>query len=70
MSEKYYDVSPYVYCAGDPVNLVDPLGDTLAVLTIGVGHLAMLIQNKKGEWEYYSINGDNQYYNTSVNFNV
>ena len=26
MSEKYYDVSPYVYCAGDPVNYVDEKG--------------------------------------------
>lgn len=25
-SEKYYDISPYSYCAGDPVNLVDPDG--------------------------------------------
>lgn len=23
MSEKYYGISPYAYCAGDPVNLVD-----------------------------------------------
>ena len=23
LSEKYYDVSPYAYCAGDPVNAVD-----------------------------------------------
>lgn len=29
LSEKYYDVSPYVYCAGDPVNLVDPDGKKL-----------------------------------------
>ncbi len=26
LSEKYYDVSPYAYCAGDPVNLVDEVG--------------------------------------------
>ena len=26
MAEKYYDISPYVYCAGNPVNLVDPEG--------------------------------------------
>ena len=26
LSEKYYGVSPYAYCAGDPVNLVDPDG--------------------------------------------
>ena len=27
MGEKYYDVSPYVYCAGNPINLVDPTGE-------------------------------------------
>ena len=26
LGEKYYDVSPYSYCAGNPVNLVDFLG--------------------------------------------
>lgn len=26
MGEKYYDVSPYAYCAGSPVNFVDPIG--------------------------------------------
>ena len=26
MAEKYYPISPYVYCAGNPVNLVDPEG--------------------------------------------
>ena len=26
MAEKYYSVSPYAYCAGDPINLVDPTG--------------------------------------------
>ena len=25
-AEKYYHLSPYAYCAGDPVNLVDPDG--------------------------------------------
>ena len=31
MSEKYYGFSPYNYCAGDPVNLVDPEGMTIYV---------------------------------------
>ena len=38
LGEKYYDVSPYAYCAGNPVNLVDPegsfiylFGDTRAI---------------------------------------
>ena len=26
LSEKYYPISPYAYCAGNPVNLVDPTG--------------------------------------------
>ena len=26
LSEKYYGISPYAYCAGNPVNLVDPEG--------------------------------------------
>ena len=27
MAEKFYHLSPYTYCAGDPVNLVDPEGE-------------------------------------------
>ena len=27
--EKYYDVSPYAYCAGDPVNAIDPDGKSI-----------------------------------------
>ncbi len=26
MAEKYYGISPYAYCAGDPINLIDPTG--------------------------------------------
>ncbi len=26
LAEKYYHLSPYAYCAGNPVNLVDPSG--------------------------------------------
>ena len=33
MCEKYYDISPYAYCAGNPVNRIDPDGmkDTIFV---------------------------------------
>ena len=34
MGEKYYDVSPYAYCAGNPVNLVDPGG--LSIRALGI----------------------------------
>ena len=26
LCERYYDISPYAYCAGDPVNNIDPMG--------------------------------------------
>ena len=31
-SEKYYGISPYSYCGGDPVNLVDPDGEEIYLL--------------------------------------
>ena len=31
LAEKYYGISPYSYCAGNPVNLVDPEGDIIHV---------------------------------------
>ena len=31
LCEKYYDVSPYAYCAGDPVNRVDINGDSISI---------------------------------------
>ena len=27
LAEKYYHLSPYAYCAGNPVNYVDPTGE-------------------------------------------
>ncbi len=38
MSDKYPSISPYAYCAWNPVRLVDPNGDTLRVI------------NKKGDF--------------------
>ena len=31
LAEKYYHLSPYAYCAGDPVNLIDPDGMKLRI---------------------------------------
>lgn len=61
LAEKYYSVSPYAYCAGNPINLIDSKGDSLAVLNLGglIGHTALLIQNDEGKWAYYSMNGIN-----------
>ena len=41
LSEKYYGISPYAYCAGNPVNLVDPDGQFLYIgqFSFNDGHL-------------------------------
>ena len=68
LSDKYPGVTPYVYCADNPVNIIDPAGDSCVVLLAdksvgGLGHMAILVQtqNDKGEqvWGLWSKNGDN-----------
>lgn len=60
--DAYSHISPYSYCGGDPVNCIDPTGEDVVVLNYTEGeHLAMLIQDKNGKWQYYSVNGDNVY---------
>jgi RHS repeat-associated protein len=41
LAEKYYHLSPYAYCAGDPVNLVDPDGKEL------------MISDENGKWFFW-----------------
>ena len=61
LAEKYYNVTPYSYCAGNPVSYIDEHGDSIAVLNMGYSpanqHIALLIQNDKNEWQYFSFNG-------------
>ena len=33
MGESYYDISPYVYCAGDPMRYLDPEGRSNTVFS-------------------------------------
>ncbi|MBQ5985196.1 MAG: hypothetical protein IJL56_09545 [Bacteroidales bacterium] len=66
LAEKYPGITPYAYCAGDPVNYVDPDGKDIAILKKKRGqHIALLIQQKNESnnlvWKYYSVNGDNIY---------
>ena len=45
LSEKYYSVSPYVYCGGDPVNLVDPDGRFPNVFTAAISNIWQKIRH-------------------------
>ena len=57
MATDYYSTSPYLYCGGDPINLVDPTGMDFAILIApegagGFGHMAAIIQDKNGNYFY------------------
>lgn len=63
-ASKFPWLSPYAYCANNPVNVIDPDGKDIVVLNYGnftKQHMAMLIQDSNGSWKYYSINGNNKY---------
>ena len=61
LAEKYYSISPYAWCAGNPVKYVDPDGNDVAVLHYEGEHIALLISEDNKSWYYYSINGNNVY---------
>lgn len=62
ITNAYYNLSPYCYCGNNPVNCVDPNGEDIVVLNYTEGeHMAMLIQDENGKWQYYSVNGNNVY---------
>ena len=51
MAEKYYGVSPYAYCAGNPVNRVDPSGKTIRIY----------YHTSDGKINHYDYNGGDCY---------
>ena len=60
--EKDYSHSPYTYCMGNPIRSIDVNGDSCIILLApygarDAGHMAIAIQNDKGEWCLYSKNG-------------
>ncbi len=67
LSEKYYGLSPYVYCGNNPLNMIDPDGRDAVYITFpdykisafgkqwsNLGHAGvLLIDNKTGITKYY-----------------
>ena len=57
LAEKYYGIGQNVYCAGDPVNLVDPKGMDYWILSRD-GSLTHLCDNKENR--LYAVDKDNR----------
>ena len=68
LCEKYYDISPYVYCAGDPVNYFDPDGRDVYGLKDDGGIVLLLVDDTRHELVYmddtsksYSMSSDDAF---------
>ena len=53
LSEKYYHISPYAYCAGNPVNLVDPKGEAWYIINSS-GYIT-IFDNREGKEENFDV---------------
>lgn len=54
-AESFYHISPYTYCAGDPVNLVDPDGKYIVVYD---NRIRYDWQKHNGSWGLYDYDGN------------
>ena len=78
MAEKYYNLSPYAYCAGDPVNLVDPNGkDWIRKVRAKTIYVNMFIYADKNSLEsasraatYWNNRGEDTYTHNKTTYQI
>ena len=51
MAEKYYNISPYAYCANNPVNATDLKGDTISYTYKGIQYTYNMDPDKVGFYD-------------------
>ena len=56
LQQKYLDISPYAYCAGDPVNLVDVDGRDVILHGLLADKALRLLNHQLGKNVTLSIN--------------
>ncbi len=66
LCEKYYDISPYVYCNNDPINIFDPNGMDQYEIN-GLGTVVNIIKDDEKD-AFYRVNKteDGTYYRTGA----
>jgi len=57
LAEKYYSISPYAYCAGNPVNRIDPNGMDIYYLNQKGEYILALKENKDDKLFSMDANG-------------
>jgi len=72
LSEKYYSISPYAYCANNPVNAVDLRGDSITTIVTstvnGVGTNTTYIYGQDAEGNYGFFDSSGQIYSGEEQF--
>ena len=67
MCEKYYHLSPYIYCLNNPVNVIDNRGDTITYINNGITFYYKMDGDKSGFYNKEGICLDRPFGNTLTN---
>ncbi len=73
LSEDYYGISPYAYCAGDPINLMDEDGKSTRVIYIGNGKYRVIggnLEDNDLNVYLYNRNADGEYEPTRISIGI